>query len=104
MNNVSSELSILGFGCMRLPVNKDGNIEEKQATQMLRYAIDNGVNYIDTAFMDEQSQAGTEGLMYAADRGLGVVVMEPLRGGMLTKDIPSINRIWEKAPVQRSLS
>lgn len=55
-------------------------------------------------FMDEQNQAGTEGLRYAADRGLGVVVMEPLRGGMLTKEIPSINEIWKKAPVQRSLS
>jgi predicted aldo/keto reductase-like oxidoreductase len=55
-------------------------------------------------FMDEQYQAGTEGLRYAADRELGIVVMEPLRGGMLTKNVPSINAIWEKAPVQRSLT
>jgi predicted aldo/keto reductase-like oxidoreductase len=55
-------------------------------------------------FTDEQNQAGTEGLRYAADRGLGIVVMEPLRGGMLTKEIPAINKIWEKAPVRRSLS
>jgi uncharacterized protein len=226
MNKVKSDLSILGFGCMRLPVTKDGNIDEKQATEMIRYAIDHGVNYIDTAypyhngesepflgralqggyrekvnlatklpswliksradmdhyldeqlkrlqtdhidfylvhglmkpfwenlrslgvtgflddaiadrriryagfsfhdelalfkeivdsydwtfcqiqynFMDEQNQAGTEGLRYAADRGLGIVIMEPLRGGMLTKDIPSINDIWRKATVQKSLS
>ena len=226
MNNVVSDLSILGFGCMRLPVTKGGDIDEKQATKMLRYAIDHGVNYVDTAypyhkgesepflgralqggyrekvflatklpswliksradmdhylneqlkrlqtdhidfylvhglmkpfwenlrslgitdflddaiadgrikyagfsfhdelalfkeivdayhwtfcliqynFMDEQNQAGTEGLRYAADRGLGIVVMEPLRGGMLTKEIPAINKIWEKAAVRRSLS
>jgi len=55
-------------------------------------------------FMDEQNQAGTEGLKYAADHDLGIVVMEPLRGGMLTKDIPAINEIWKKAPAQRSLS
>jgi len=55
-------------------------------------------------FMDEKNQAGTEGLRYAADNGLGIVIMEPLRGGMLTKDIPSINDIWRKATVQRSLS
>ena len=226
MNNVASDLSILGFGCMRLPVIKNGSIDEKQAAEMIRFAIDHGVNYFDTAypyhngesepflgralqggyrervnlatklpswliksradmdryldeqlkllqtdhidfylvhglmkpfwenlrklgvtdflddaiadrriryagfsfhdelslfkeivdsynwtfcqiqynFMDEQNQAGTEGLRYAADRGLGIVVMEPLRGGMLTKDILSINDIWRKAPVQRSLS
>jgi uncharacterized protein len=225
MKRAESELSILGFGCMRLPVRKDGQIDEQQATEMLRYAIDHGVNYIDTAypyhngesepfvgralqggyrekvflatklpswliksredmdrylneqlsrlqtdhidfylihglmrpfweklrplqvdefldnaisdgriryagfsfhddmevfkeivdaydwtfcqiqynFMDEQYQAGTEGLRYAAEKGLGIVVMEPLRGGMLTKEIPSINDLWKKAPAERSL-
>ena len=224
MNKLPTDLSILGFGCMRLPVKNNGSIDEKQATAMLRYAIDHGVNYVDTAypyhngqsepfvgralqngyrdkvylatklpswliksradmdhyldeqlkrlqtdhidfylvhglmnpiwenlkaldvtrflddaiddgrikyagfsfhdelalfkeivdaydwtfcqiqynFFDEHYQAGTEGLRYAADRGLGIVVMEPLRGGMLSKDIPSINNIWQKAPSRRS--
>jgi predicted aldo/keto reductase-like oxidoreductase len=218
------ELSILGFGCMRLPL-KEGKIDEERARKQVRYAIDHGVNYIDTAwtyhmgesepfvgraladgyrekvkiatklpswnvksredmdrflntqlerlgtdhidyylvhglvgllwdkmenlgvlsfldqakadgriinagfsfhgsfddfkrivdsypwtfcqiqynFLDEQNQAGTEGLEYAASKGLGVIVMEPLRGGKLAEPVPSaVQEIWDEAPEKRT--
>jgi len=39
-------------------------------------------------YMDIDFQAGQAGLDYAADRGLGLVVMEPLKGGRLAANLP----------------
>ena len=220
------ELSVLGFGCMRLPANAGGGgIDEVRAIRQLRYAIDHGVNYVDTApayhfgrseqilgraledgyrkkvrlatklppwsvrsrgdmdrilngqlatlktdhidyyllhsltkagfdklkklgvlefldaarkdgrirnagfsshatlpvfkaivdsydwtfcqiqynYLDEKNQAGTEGLHYAHEKNLAVMIMEPLRGGNLGGKVPEeIQTIWEASPVKRS--
>ncbi len=44
------ETSLLGFGCMRLPMTADEKIDEPEAERMLDRAIASGVNYIDTAY------------------------------------------------------
>ena len=54
-------------------------------------------NYMDTNF-----QAGQEGLRYAADKGLAVIVMEPLRGGKLAVDIPAARPVWDTAEKKRT--
>ena len=43
-------LSILGFGCMRLPTI-NGGIDELRSIRMIHDAIENGVNYFDTAYI-----------------------------------------------------
>jgi len=54
-------------------------------------------------FMDVEFQAGREGLRYAAERGLAVIVMEPLRGGSLTRPAPrEVAKLWDSAPTKRS--
>jgi len=42
------KLSALGFGCMRLPL-KGQNVDSERAKKQIRFAIDNGVNYVDSA-------------------------------------------------------
>jgi hypothetical protein len=225
MPSTGDDLSILGFGCMRLP-QKEGRIDTEKAARQVRHAIDRGVNYLDTAwmyhggeserflagaladgyrervklatklpvcivekrqdmdrflnaqlqklntsridyylahglngdfwdrmqglgltefldhakatgrivnagfsfhgllpdfkrivdaypwqfcqiqynFLDEQHQAGTEGLQYAAAKGLGVVVMQPLRGGTLGRPAPppAVEAIWSESETPRT--
>jgi len=46
------KVSILGFGTMRLPTDNgkmSGNVDEKEAARIVRYGIDHGINYVDTA-------------------------------------------------------
>lgn len=54
-------------------------------------------NYLDTAV-----QAGREGLLYAASKGMAVTIMEPLKGGMLANPPKEAKRKFAESSVKRA--
>lgn len=54
-------------------------------------------------YMDEFSQAGRAGVCHAAEKGIPVIIMEPLRGGRLVNALPpKAIELFEKAEPKRS--
>ena len=56
-------------------------------------------------FLDVEWQAGREGMKYAYDKGLAVVVMEPIRGGQIVaqEPPPSVAKLWQSAKTRRTI-
>ena len=83
-------ISILGFGCMRLPILPGGNpskINEALATKLIRYAIDEGVNYIDTAYPYHGTGMGSAG---QSEPVVGKILRNGYRQGVkLATKLPS---------------
>ena len=54
-------------------------------------------------YMDEHSQAGRKGLQYAHEKGIPVIIMEPLRGGKLVNRLPQkALEVFENYPTKRT--
>ncbi len=71
--------------------------------QQILDAYDWDICYLQYNYLDETSQAGVRGVHYAAQKGVGVVVMEPLRGGRLAGKLPKAAKAaFTRAPQQRT--
>ncbi len=106
-----SRMEALGVTDFLDQAKKDGRIAnagfsfhgEKEDFPKIVDAYDWEICQIQYNYLDENYQAGKDGLQYAASRDLGVVVMEPLRGGILARKPPrEIEAIWSEAGKKRS--
>ncbi|MHA1672747.1 MAG: aldo/keto reductase [Promethearchaeota archaeon] len=55
-------------------------------------------------YLDINSQATEKGLIYAGEKNIPVIIMEPLRGGKLVRETPQTKEIVENAHVKRTLA
>lgn len=52
-------------------------------------------------YLDQDKQATLEGMRYATEKGIAVVIMEPLRGGKLAQPTQHIQEIWDTSKIKR---
>ena len=73
--------------------------------EFIKIADDYDWDFVQVQFniLDENFQAGIKGINHAAKKNMGVIVMEPLRGGSLAGKIPKeVKGIYDSAPAKRS--
>lgn len=63
-NHNQKQISLLGFGCMRLPM-KNGEVDMELTGELFDYAVRHGVNYFDTAwpYLGGKSETATGALL-----------------------------------------
>jgi predicted aldo/keto reductase-like oxidoreductase len=98
------QTSILGFGCMRLPVldGRNDHIDVPLATGMLHYAIEQGVNYVDTAF--PYHSAAFDGTPGASEGFVGVALQGGYREKVLIATKLPVWMVESRADMERLLA
>lgn len=108
---VWARLPDLGFASFLDRIRRDGRArhvgfsfhDDFEAFREIIGGYDWEVCQIQYNFFDVDFQAGLKGLRLAAERGVGVVAMEPLRGGRLVDPLPDeVRSLWDQAPRRRT--
>lgn len=76
--------------------------DEYEAFEKIVDSYDWDFCQIQLNYLDRNYQAGLKGLKYAKDKGLYVVVMEPVKGGKLAKAPDKIKNVFSRANIDRS--
>lgn len=96
--NAGWQVSALGFGCMRLPTYDNnpmsGNVDEEETIKMVRYAIDRGVNFVDTAYLYHKG---------SSEVALGKALQEGYRDKVKVSDKSPVSKIKDKGDFERYL-
>ena len=96
--NTRLDISVLGFGCMRLPMKKIGDkdfVEEDKTIEMIRRAYELGVNYYDSAYFYCGGQSET--VLGKALKGIrDKVIVSTKSPGHLVKKPGDYTRILEE--------
>ena len=94
----NEKLSALGFGCMRLPCGPGGDpdVDEKATAAMVAYALQNGINYFDTAwgYHAGNSETVVGRILSGYDRG-SFYLADKFPGYDLS-NMPKVQEIFEK--------
>lgn len=86
------EIPLLGFGCMRLPMKSENEIDMQELDRMVDYCMDHGANYFDTAYMYVNSQS---------ESAMGKTLKRYKREDFILADKSPIYKMKERSDVRK---